>query len=139
MPWLTVIGAIPLGGALLLALLPSDNEEAVKRTAFGVSLVTLALALAMGASFDSSGARFQFTQSHNWISQFGARYAVGVDGIALVLILLTTVLVPVVMLASWHEVEGTRRSARAYFALILGLETLLIGVFAATDLLLFYF
>jgi NADH-quinone oxidoreductase subunit M len=90
---------------------------------------------------------FQFTQVYQWIPQFGVHYAVGVDGIALVLLLMTTVLMPVVVLASWNDVEGEsspagepppRRSVKTYFALMLVLETMMIGVFAATDVFLFY-
>ncbi|HEX9064942.1 MAG TPA: NADH-quinone oxidoreductase subunit M, partial [Streptosporangiaceae bacterium] len=91
--------------------------------------------------------RFQFSQVYQWIPQFGVHYAVGVDGIALVLILMTAVLMPVVVLASWNDAEGIagpadqappRRSVKTYFALMLVLETMLIGVFGATDVFLFY-
>ena len=86
---------------------------------------------------------FQFTEFHEWIPQFGVSYALGVDGIALVLIALATVLTPVCILASWHDVEQSavgesRRSVKGYFALLLLLETFMVGVFAATDVFLFY-
>ncbi len=84
--------------------------------------------------------QFQFVEQYEWIPSFGVSYAVGVDGISLVLIALATVLVPVCMLAGWSDVEegGSRRSVNTYFALILVLETMIIGVFAATDVFLFY-
>src|SRR6266581_72009 len=115
-PWLTVIGAIPLVGAL----------------------VTLGLTVAMAVKFSPGGPAFQFVEIHQWIPQFGVHYAVGVDGIALVLIVLTAVLMPVVILASWHDVEGAKHSVKTYFGLLLVMETMMIGVFAATDVFLFY-
>ncbi|HXW43319.1 MAG TPA: NADH-quinone oxidoreductase subunit M, partial [Streptosporangiaceae bacterium] len=99
--------------------------------------------------------RFQFAQTYQWIPEFGVHYAVGVDGIALVLILMSVVLMPVVVLASWNDAEGesapaegqqagtpltarARGSAKSYFTWMLVLETMMIGVFAATDVFLFY-
>ena len=101
--------------------------------------MTLALTIAMALQFDSeSSKQFQFAELHEWIPQFGVSYALGVDGIALVLIALATVLTPVCILASWHDVDASRRSVKGYFALLLLLETLMVGVFAATDVFLFY-
>jgi len=136
-PWLTVLGLVPLVGAAIVLALPRSRPEAAKIAALGTSLVVLALAIAMALRFDPTEA-FQFRQSYSWIPQFGVRYSVGIDGIALVLIGLTAVLVPVVVLASWHEAEQGRRSVPTFFALLLVLETMMIGVFAATDLFLFY-
>src|SRR5215472_11102653 len=188
-PWLTVIGAIPLVGALVVALIPGAGDPSdkatqaardliAKRVALVFSLLTLGMTVAMAVRFKPNGPTFQFVQIDQWIPQFGVHYAVGVDGIALVLIGMTAVLMPVVMLASWHDADpvpeageagaGTaagsgpttppsassdpaaagpattgastpsRRSAKTYFALMLVLETLVIGVFAATDVFLFY-
>jgi NADH-quinone oxidoreductase subunit M len=148
-PWLTVAGAIPLVGALVLAAIPSMPANGVeadrearnllcKRLALGFSVLTLAWFIAMCTQFKVGGANYQFTQSVSWIPQFGVHYAVGVDGIALVLIGMSVVLMPAVILASWHDAEGGARSVKAYFALMLVLETMMIGVFAATDVFLFY-
>ena len=156
-PWLTVIGAIPLAGALVIAIIPaaSSDEKAVlgprdllsKQIALVTSLVTLGLTVAMAVKFSPGGPAFQFVEIHQWIPQFGVHYAVGVDGIALVLIGMTAVLMPVVILASWHDADpgghgdsapAPRRSVKTYFALMLVLETMVIGVFAATDVFLFY-
>src|SRR6516164_1027660 len=156
-PWLTVIGAIPLAGALVISLIPtagSDDTAALaprdrltKQIALVTSLVTLGMTIAMAVKFSPSGPAFQFVEIHQWIPQFGVHYAVGVDGIALVLIGMTTVLMPVVILASWHDADpgghgesapAPRRSVKTYFALMLVLETMVIGVFAATDVFLFY-
>ncbi|MGO9298707.1 MAG: NADH-quinone oxidoreductase subunit M [Streptosporangiaceae bacterium] len=157
-PWLTVAGAIPLVGALAIALTPgrsapgSDADRRsrgllVKWMALVFSLLTLGVTIAMAVQFTPGGPRFQFTQTYQWIPQFGVHYAVGVDGIALVLILMSVILMPVVVLASWNDVEGgsnpageapPRRSVKTYFVLMLVLETMMIGVFAATDVFLFY-
>ena len=137
-PWLTVIGVVPLVGAGVVSALPSANTKLLKQVALGVSLVTLALTIAMATQFAPRGDRFQFNQDVSWIPAFGIHYAVGIDGIALVLILMTTVLWPVVILASWNECETTKRSVKTYLSLLVAMETLLIGVFAATDVFLFY-
>jgi NADH-quinone oxidoreductase subunit M len=165
-PWLTVAGAIPLVGAVAIGLTPGRSAPGspadrrardllVKRIALIASLVTLAVIIAMAVQYKTGGPRFQFQQVYQWIPQFGVHYAVGVDGIALVLILMSVVLMPVVVLASWNDVEGetapleaqsagepprsrSRGSVKSYFALMLVLETMLIGVFAATDVFLFY-
>src|SRR6266542_2435064 len=147
-PWLTVIGAIPLVGALVTAAIPAPAEGApadksardlfAKRLALVFSLATLVASVVMALRFKPSGPRFQFTEPHSWIPQFGVHYAVGVDGIALVLIVLTTILMPVVILASWNDAEAGERSVKTYFALLLVMETMVIGVFAATDVFLFY-
>ena len=147
-PWLTVLGVLPLVGALLVTLLPKAQPVLAKQVALGTSLLVLVGAVIMCAEFDPKGGRFQFAQSHDWIKAFGVQYSVGVDGIALVLIALIAVLVPVVLLASWDDVEqvevaqdapaGSTKSVKSFFALLLVLETMMIGVFAATDVFLFY-
>ena len=154
-PWLTVAGAIPLAGAVVIAAVPaaagdaaqSARDQLIKRVTLAFTLVTLAVTIVMALRFSAGGPDFQFTQSVRWIPQFGVRYAVGVDGIALVLILMTTILMPVVVLASWNDADGgagpagekpPRRSVKTYLALLLVLETMMIGVFAATDVFLFY-
>ena len=148
-PWLTVAGAIPLAGAIAVALVPSlprDSAPAdveartrlVKLLALGVSLVTLVWVIVMATRFNTSGPTYQLTEVYSWIPAFGVHYAVGVDGIALVLIGMTAVLMPLVLLASWHDADNAKRSAKTYFALMLVLETMMIAVFAATDVFLFY-
>src|SRR5215467_7219923 len=139
-PWLTVTGAIPLVGTLAICLAPGGRvgDVLVKRIALGAALITLGVSITMAATFKIGGPRFQFTQTYQWIPQFGVHYAVGADGIALVLILMTTVLAPLVVLGSWNSAETGRHSVKTYFALLLGLETMMIGAFAATDVFLFY-
>src|ERR1700761_9056824 len=129
-PWLTVAGGIPLLGAIVVAFLPS---RLAKLTALAFSVLDLVWFIVMACQFNTSGATFQLTEQYNWIPQFGVHYALGVDGIALVLIGMTAVLMPVVILASWHDADGpeVKRSPRTYFALILALDTMMIGTFAA--------
>jgi NADH-quinone oxidoreductase subunit M len=142
---LTALIAIPALGALLVAFLPKGRDELAKVTALAVTLVVAVLTIVMAIGFDNGGPRFQFTEQHWWIRQFHVHYAVGVDGVALVLILLSAILVPLVVLASWNDAERSggvdeppKRSVKTYFALLLALEAMMIGVFAATDIFLFY-
>ena len=115
------------------------SAETAKRIALVVSLATLALVVAMALNFDTSGAGgLQFEEVYPWIPYFGIHFAVGVDGIALALILMSVVLVPLVILAAWNEHSDLSDGGRGYFALILALEAMMIGVFAATDVFLFY-
>jgi NADH-quinone oxidoreductase subunit M len=141
MPWLTTIGALPTLGALLIwlrVLSPRSNGAASARiVALGTSLLTLGLTVALVMQFDVGAAgTYQFAEQADWIPRFGVSYALGVDGIALTMVVLSAVLVPVVVLAGWNEVDDER--ARHFFALILVLETFMIGVFAARDVFLFY-
>src|SRR5205823_9736265 len=130
-------------GAVAVLFVPREREEQAKIVALAASLVTLVGTIWMAAAFRTGGARFQFVQSYDWIKGFGAHYAVGVDGIALALILMTTVLSPVIVLASWHEAyDGSRPSrsgsVKTFFALLLSTETIIIGVFGSLDVFLFY-
>ena len=143
-PWLTALAAVPLLGAVAVSLLPSGRDLLAKQVALAVSLVPLAMTIWLALDFDStSKTMFQYSEIHEWIPQFGVSYALGVDGIALVLIALAAVLTPVCILASWNDIDGPSapvagRSVKGYFALLLLLETFMVGVFAATDVFLFY-
>ncbi len=148
-PWLTVAGAVPLLGAIVVMLvpgLPPDSAEAdrqarnaiAKWLALAFSLLTLVVVIIIAVRFQVGGPDYQFTETYSWIPAFGVHYALGVDGIALVLIAMTAVLMPVVILASWNDAEAGRHSVKTYFALMMVLETMMIGVFAATDVFLFY-
>lgn len=137
-PWLTVMLLLPIIGAVVVALLPARaNANAPKQLALGFSGLTLVLAACVAIGYQTDGG-MQFTETHQWIKLFGAHYALGVDGIGLTLVLLTAILTPVVMLASWNDADGSKWSAKGLFAWMLALEGLSIGVFAATDVFLFY-
>src|SRR5437870_5567145 len=125
----------PLLAAFFLLLLPRRDEEGARRIAFGASLLTFLLSLGLLARFDSSTADFQFVERVPWIKDFGIQYAVGVDGINLFLVLLTTFLMPLVLLSSWGDVH---ERVKEYLFLFLLLETGMVGTFVAIDLFLFY-
>ena len=135
---LTTIGVLPLIAAFVIALIPKANQELIKKVAFVATTVIALASLLLATGFDRAQTGFQFTQSASWISAFNINYAVGIDGISLVLILLSTILVPIVVLATWHESDVGRWGSKVFYILILVLETMMIGVFAATDLFLFY-
>jgi NADH-quinone oxidoreductase subunit M len=128
---LTTLILIPLVGAVVTAILPAETARRVGLT-FG--LVTLAVAIAMATQYDVGGG-WQFTEKHEWINLFGAHYALGVDGLGLVMLLLTAVLVPIVLVAAWKEDDA---GVAKYFAWALALEAASLAVFAATDVFLFY-
>ncbi|MCW2770431.1 MAG: NADH-quinone oxidoreductase subunit, partial [Aeromicrobium sp.] len=137
---LSILAATPIAGALLLAFLPRQSapHHLAKIVALGVSLITLALSLVVLAKFDTGAGGYQMTSTHEWIGAFGAHYAVGVNGIGITLILLTTVLAPIVILAAFGDRLPDPRNINAYFAWMLAVEGLAIGAFAATDAFLFY-
>jgi NADH-quinone oxidoreductase subunit M len=143
MPWLTVLGAVPLLGAIAVMALPRAAGEGPgrnalpKQVALAVSLVVLAIAVYLATQFEVGGG-MQFVEERDWIPAFGAHYALGLDGLGLVMVLLTALLTPVVILASWDDADAGRWSVNAFFAWILALEGLSLGVFAATDVFLFY-
>jgi NADH-quinone oxidoreductase subunit M len=135
---LTSMGLLPLIGAGLIALLPATNAKLVKQSALLVSVLVAALGITMTIGFDRGVTGFQYVERYSWIPSLGIRYQLGIDGISLILILLSVLLVPIVILAGWNESEGGRFSVKTFYILILVLETMMIGVFAATDLFLFY-
>ena len=143
-PLLTATAALPALGAIATAAVPAARRNAAKWLALIVSLATLVLAAIVLFRFDPTGDRYQLTESHAWISDFGVRYELGVDGIAVALISLTALLIPFIILAGWHDADpeetGNRRwrPTQGYFALVLAVEAMVIISFEATDVFLFY-
>jgi NADH-quinone oxidoreductase subunit M len=138
-PWLTTIMLLPLVGAAVVFALPAGVADRAKHIALGVSGVTLLLTIAAALQFETtSSEQFQLVEQHEWIPQFGVSYALGVDGLALVMILMAVILAPVCILAAWDDVPEGGGREKNYFALMLVLETFMVGVFAATDVFLFY-
>lgn len=129
---------LPILGVVALAITPSKSNKLVKEIALGSSLITLAVSLLMLTKYKFGVQGFQLVSSHSWFKVFNINFAVGVDGLALVLILLTTVLVPIVVVGGWNESEGGRWSVKTFYILILVLEAFIVAVFAATDVFLFY-
>jgi NADH-quinone oxidoreductase subunit M len=143
-PFLLLMIAVPAIGAAVVAALPKGRDDLARQISLGLSLVVLVLAVLATVAYDVGGDRFQLTSSVEWIPDFGVSFALGVDGIALVMLLLIGVLVPVVLAASWNDsgpgvdIATDRRPMKAYFAWLLLLEAMMVGVFAATDVFLFY-
>jgi NADH-quinone oxidoreductase subunit M len=137
-PFLLAMIALPAVAAAVVAGLPKGRDLLARQISLAVSLVVLLLAVLATVAFDVGGERFQLTSSWTWIADFGVSFALGVDGIALVMLLLVGVLVPVVIGASWHDTPPVERPMKTYFAWLLLLEAMMVGVFAATDVFLFY-
>jgi NADH-quinone oxidoreductase subunit M len=135
LPLLSAIVALPVAGGLALLGLGRGRDALVRQLALGVSLVTFALSLALVAGFDASSPDFQFVERHAWLPDFGVSYHVGIDGISLWLVVLTTFLTPIALLCSWESVE---RRVRDFSLFMLTLEAAMIGVFVSLDLFLFY-
>ena len=135
---LTMLGLLPLIGSIVIAALPNSNEKLIKQCALATTIVVALGSYILAAGFKSNVVGLQFYESYNWISSFGIKYSVGLDGIALVLILLSVTLAPIVVLAGWREADNGRWSVKTFYILLLILETMMIGVFAATDVFLFY-
>jgi NADH-quinone oxidoreductase subunit M len=137
-PILTSLIALPVVGALALLFIrdQSENDPLIRRVALVVSLLVFAETLLLWASFDAqSAAAFQFTERYAWIPAFGIDYNVGVDGISLLLVVLTGFLTPLALLSAWGS---DLAKTRAFCMLILVLESAMMGVFVSLDLFLFY-
>src|SRR5205085_8135976 len=131
---LTIITFTPAVGALLLLFYSREHVRSIRAFALIVTILAFVFSLYLVARFDSSNPDFQFGIKAPWIPSFGIDYAMGVDGISLFLVLLTTILSPLAILASWSIHERLKE----YFIFMLLLETGMIGVFAALDFFLFY-
>jgi NADH-quinone oxidoreductase subunit M len=135
---LSFLMLLPLIGTAFIALAPKTNVLLTKQIALVTTALVAVVGIYMTISFDFNAKGFQFVESREWIPAFGIKYALGVDGIALVLILMSVLLTPVVVVAGWNESEGGRWSPKVFYSLLLVLETMMIGVFASTDVFLFY-
>jgi NADH-quinone oxidoreductase subunit M len=138
MPWLTVLWAVPMVGAAAVMLLPSAARHLARHAALALSLVVLAIAVLLAIEFDPAGAQYQFVEDHAWIPSFGTGYILGLDGIALALVVLTAVLVPILIIAGWHDGGDQPRSVHTYMALTLAVEGMVLISLTALDVLLFY-
>jgi NADH-quinone oxidoreductase subunit M len=130
--------ALPLAAALLLLLIPNRdgrNTGAIRWLALLLSVAVFGVTLALWAGFDATSPEFQFVERRAWIPAFGIDYYVGVDGISLLLVVLTAFLTPIALLSSWESVE---RKVKEFSVFLLLLEAAMIGVFVSLDLFLFY-
>ena len=137
--YLTIITFLPFVGAIALILVgrgERPNENVLRWTALGFSLATFLISLLVPIEFKANGG-LQFEIDKPWISAFdlGVRYHLGVDGLSLWLVVLTTFIVPVSLIASWNSIH---KRLREFLVCILALETGMIGVFVAMDMFLFY-
>ncbi len=135
---LVTLGLLPLLGALLVGVLPSDNVLRIKQAALASTILTALFGIFLATRFVAEDTALQFVQKSEWIPSFAINFSVGIDGLALVLIVMSVILTPIVVLAGWNESEGGRWSPKVFYILILVLETMMIGVFSATDVFLFY-
>jgi NADH-quinone oxidoreductase subunit M len=137
---LSLIVFLPLAGALLVLVAGGigdrpDREPVVRAIALATSLVTFAVTLLLWWRFDPGNADYQFIERHAWMPAFGIQYFLGVDGISLMLVVLTAFLTPLALLSSW---ESVHRNVKLFSFFLLALETSMLGTFLALDLFLFY-
>ncbi|MET9425893.1 MULTISPECIES: NADH-quinone oxidoreductase subunit M [unclassified Streptomyces] len=143
-PILTATAVLPAVGAIVTAAVPAARRTAAKWVALLFSLATLVMAAIVLVRFEPGGERYQLTESHAWIADFGVRYELGVDGIGVVMVALTALLIPFVILAGWHDADPLEnkssrwRPTQGFFALILMVEAMVVLSFEATDVFLFY-
>ena len=134
LPLLSALWLTPLVGAVVVVL-PGAARRAARPVALATSVLVLGLAVALALGFDPGGDPHQFVESHPWIPAFGATYTLGLDGLALVLVLLTAALMPLLLLAGWRDAEGREHT---YAALMLATQSLVLVTFTSLDVLLFY-
>lgn len=136
-PILSLVTFLPLVGVLLILPIRDDSPNArrnVRAIAFSTTAVTFLVSLSIWTGFDNSQAGFQFVEKYAWLDS-GISYHMGVDGISMLFVILTTFLMPLCILASWEAID---KRVKAYMIAFLLLETLMIGVFCALDIVLFY-
>jgi NADH-quinone oxidoreductase subunit M len=126
---------LPLLGALFLMMVPAREVGMLRGTALAISAVTFLVSLGLVFGFDSDTAGFQFVTDKRWIDALGVRFKIGIDGISLWLVLLTTFLTPIVLLSAWRSIE---KKVKEFVIVFLILETGMLGAFVAIDLFLFY-
>jgi NADH-quinone oxidoreductase subunit M len=133
---LSLLVWLPIGAGVLILLLGERNIVAGRWVALAATILTLILTLPLIAGFDTTTANFQFLESVPWVPRFHANYSLGLDGISLPLVVLTAFITIFVVIAGWSVIQVR---AAQYYAAFLIMEGLMIGVFSATDALLFYF
>jgi len=132
--FLTFITFLPIIGAFLLAFFPKENEGAIKQTALAVAVADFLLSLYLWTNFDNSTHKMQFELNVSWIESWGINYHIGLDGISLLLYVMTTFLTMICIIASWD----VKKRIREYMMAMLALSTGMLGVFISLDLFMFY-
>ena len=128
-PWLTLLTIVPVAGALILLALSGQNKNAVRWTALAFSLAAFVLTLILWRHFDSSSGSLQFQERHAWISYLSVEYHVGIDGLGLLMLLLSSIVVPIAIVASWQ----IQQRVALYYSLVLILQACLFGTFTALN------
>ena len=132
---LTILILLPLVGALVTAFAPAGLARLL---GLGFAAATLLAGIVAATRYELDGG-MQLTETHTWIESLGVHYALGVDGLGILMVLLTVVLVPIVLLAGWRDADAVGNSgAKAFFAWTLALEAMSLAGFTATDVRLFY-
>lgn len=134
-PWLTIIILLPAATAILVGLLSVGSGLGIRLAALTGTILTFLVSLGLLANFQVGEPGLQLVEHYSWIPQWGVSYKVGVDGITLPLVLLSTFITPVAILATWSEVT---EQLKAFYVAVLLTETIIVGVFVALDLILFY-
>jgi NADH-quinone oxidoreductase subunit M len=132
-PVLSLVTFLPLAGALFVSLLSRDAVQNIRYATLWTTLITFLISLLIWINFDTTSPGFQFIEERAWLGSI--KYKMGVDGISMLFVILTTFLMPLCILASWESVEDR---VKEYMIAFLVLEALMIGVFCALDLVLFY-
>ncbi len=126
---------LPLLGALLLLFFKSENKGLIKNTALGISLLTFVVSVFLMLGFNSNNPGFQFIYEAVWISAFDAGFRIGLDGMSLLLVMLTTFITPIAILSSFDSIK---KREKEYYVMVLILQFAMTGVFVSLDLFLFY-
>ena len=134
-PFLSSLTFIPLVGALALLFFNRENKTMMRWIALVVMIADFVLSVIMSCYFDPSTAAMQFIEKHVWVKDWGISYFIGIDGISLFLVLLTTLLGPIVIIASWEDIQ---KYVKEFLVSLLVLQVGMIGVFVSLDLFLFY-
>jgi NADH-quinone oxidoreductase subunit M len=130
-PWLSALTLLPVAGAILILLLGSRSATLTRWLALGFSFAGLLLTFTLWHNFNPASGTLQFEERHLWVSALGAEYRVGIDGLGLLMLLLTSVVVPIGMAASWQ----IQQRVPLYFSLVLLLQACLFGTFTALNFL----
>ena len=132
---LTLVTFLPAAGAALLLFVPRRQDLVLRAGALVVAVATFALSLPLYFRFDGASADYQFVEIARWVPSLGVGYHVGIDGISLLLVLLTTLITPVALASAWHAIDDR---VKEFVVTLLVLETGMLGVFVSLDLFLFY-
>ena len=135
LPILSILVFFPMLGVALLAILDRKNHKLLKQVTLGLSLAEFVFSLPVWFMFNSQTAAMQFVERYNWLPQYGVSYYVGIDGFSLLLIMLTTFLTPICVLATWEDIQ---HRVKEFMICILALMSGMVGVFVSLDLFLFY-